>query len=159
MRWTDLPADRGSVDAGASVLARGEWDDLRRRLEQLPPGHPSRLDGEGRVDQAADGEGWVDQATDGEGRVDQAAAGEGRVDQATGGHGGDADGRRGGPDPDPERGPQGNHGDSRERHAGDTGPARPGGPGDLAGLGRREPYRPWFTAGESPEPWFAADPG
>jgi len=22
----------------------------------------------------------------------------------------------------------------------------------------REPYRPWFTQGESPQPWFAADP-
>jgi hypothetical protein len=152
----DLPADRESVDAGASALARGEWDDLRRRLEQLPPGHPSRLDGEGRVDQATAGEGRVVQATAGEGRVDQATAGEGRVDQATAGEGGGAGERRGGPDPDPERGRPGNHGDSRERHAGDAGPAGPGGPGDLGG---REPYRPWFTAGESPEPWFAADPG
>jgi hypothetical protein len=30
--------------------------------------------------------------------------------------------------------------------------------GQAATPGRREPYRPWFTAGESPEPWFAADP-
>ena len=128
MRWTDLPADRGSADAGASALARGEWDDLMRRLEQLPPGHPSRLDGEGRADQAT-------------------------ADQ------GGADERRGGLGPDPERGRSADHGDSRERHAGDTGRARPGGPGDLGGLGRREPYRPWFTAGDSAEPWFAADPG
>jgi hypothetical protein len=121
MRWTDLPADRGSADARGSALARGEWDDLRRRLEQLPPGHPSRLDGEGGADQET-------------------------IDEPRGG-------------PDPERAREGDHGDSRERHARDAGRARPGGPGDLGGLGRGEPYRPWFTAGESPEPWFAADPG
>jgi len=138
MRWTDLPADHGSADAGASALARGEWDDLRRRLEQLPPGHPSRLDGEGRADQETASEGLADQATAGQGGADEP---------------------RGGPDPDPERGRSADHGDSRERHAGDTGRARPGGPGDLGGLGRREPYRPWFTAGDSAEPWFAADPG
>jgi hypothetical protein len=42
MRWTDLPPDRDPADAGASVLPRGEWEDLRERLERLPPGHPSR---------------------------------------------------------------------------------------------------------------------
>jgi hypothetical protein len=134
----DLPADRGSADAGVSAAARGEWDDLRRRLEQLPIGHPSRPDGEGRADQATDGEGLAYQATTGQGGADEPP---------------------GGPESDPERGRWGNHGDSRERHAGDADPARPGGPGDLGALGRREPYRPWFTAGESPEPWFAVDPG
>jgi hypothetical protein len=148
MRWMDLPADRGSADAGASALARREWDDLRRRLEQLPLGHPSRVDGEGRADQEAAGEGGVDRTADGEGLAYEATAGQGGADEP-----------RGGPDPDPEGGRSGSHGDFRERHAGDTGPARPGGPGDLGGLGRGEPYRPWFTAGESPEPWFAADPG
>ena len=32
-----------------------------------------------------------------------------------------------------------------------------GATGDLGG--GREPYRPWFTAGESPEPWFSSEPG
>jgi len=32
-----------------------------------------------------------------------------------------------------------------------------GATGDLGG--GREPYRPWFTAGESPEPWFSSESG
>jgi hypothetical protein len=47
---------------------------------------------------------------------------------------------------------------TRDRGTADGGHARPGGLGDLGGRGEREPYRPWFTEGESPEPWFAAEP-
>jgi hypothetical protein len=122
MRWTDLPAERGAADAGASALSRGEWEDLRRRLERLPPGHPSHPDG----------------------------AGEARAEE---------DGSPGEqPDPDPGGGGQDAPAKGHERQARKTGRARPGGLGDLPGLGGREPYRPWFTAGGPPEPWFAPDP-
>ena len=104
MRWTDLPPDRESADARASALSRGEWDDLRRRLERLPPGHPSRPGDEDDVDEYPAGQEQPD-----------------RHDERSG---------------------------HRERDAGRG-----------AVPGRREPYRPWFTAGESPQPWFAADPG
>jgi len=123
MRWTDLPPDRepADADAGASVPSRGEWDDLRQRLERLPPGHPSRPGDEGEG-----------QAED---RADQDRADQGRADE------------RGSPGwrgvTDDEAGRHREPGGHRERDAG--GAAIPG---------RREPYRPWFTAGESPEPWF-----
>ena len=113
MRWTDLPAGSGPADDGDSpVLGRGDWEDLRRRLERLPPGHPSAPDGDGEADEdgeRADGRGEPDAGQDG---------------------------------PEPDRG----------RSTG-----RGGGPGPATG-GRREPYRPWFTAGETPEPWFYANP-
>jgi hypothetical protein len=144
MRWTDLPADRGSADAAASALARGEWDDLRRRLEQLPAGHPSRMDADDRADEETE------------------TAGESLAREAAGRAGGGADQPGGGPSPDPERGRAGHHGDSRERDAREEdrgGRAGSGGRGDLGGPVSREPYRPWFTAGESPQPWFAEDPG
>jgi hypothetical protein len=46
MRWTDLPPDSGPADGRAAALPRGEWEELRRRLERLPDGHPSRPDDE-----------------------------------------------------------------------------------------------------------------
>jgi hypothetical protein len=58
-----------------------------------------------------------------------------------------------------------------EKPAAGPGPGRPAGwrdgdaghqlDGGAAGglAGRREPYRPWFTAGESPEPWFTGESG
>jgi hypothetical protein len=138
MRWTDLPPDREPADAGASVLSRGEWDDLRRRLERLPPGHPSRPGDEGEV-QAQDGR--ADQrrpADEGEDQAKEKAADQDRA------------GERGSPGwrgvKDDGAGRPREPGGHRER---DAGPLLPG---------RREPYRPWFTAGEQPEPWFAADP-
>jgi hypothetical protein len=138
MRWTDLPPDHDPADGGASALSRGEWDDLRRRLERLPPGHPSRPGGEGE-DQAQDwraDQGQADRADD-EG---EAQARDGQADQAR-------PGERGSPAwsgvMDSDAGRPREPGGHRER---DAGPMIPG---------RREPYRPWFTAGESPEPWFA----
>src|SRR5258708_28532089 len=57
MGWEDFPRDRGSRAAGdappaspAPFMQRGEWDDLRQRLERLPAGHPSSPDGEDRAD-------------------------------------------------------------------------------------------------------------
>lgn len=133
MRWTDLPADDGPADAGASALSRGEWDDLRRRLERLPPGHPSHPDGESRTDEAADDEALADEGTNRPGPSETSG-------------------------PDPEGSGQAVPIQARGRRAEDHGSASPGAHGDLAGPGGREPYRPWFTGSESPEPWFAADP-
>jgi hypothetical protein len=138
MRWTDLPPDHDPGDGGASAASRGEWDDLRRRLERLPPGHPSRPGDEDEV-HAQDGQGQTDRADD----EAEIRAEEGRADQARPGeHGSPAwRGVR-----DDEAGRPREPGGHRER---DAGPLLPG---------QREPYRPWFTAGEQPEPWFAADP-
>ena len=36
--------------------------------------------------------------------------------------------------------------------------AGPGAHGGEIGPGAGEPYRPWFSSGESPQPWFSADP-
>jgi hypothetical protein len=146
MRWTDLPPDRGPADKSASALSRGDWDDLRRRLERLPPGHPSRP---GDEDEAQAQDGWANdagevQAQDGrtdDGGEDQAE--DGRADRA-------GPGERGSPARrdvmDNDAGRHREPGGHRKR---DAGPAI---------SGRREPYRPWFTAGESPEPWFTGDP-
>src|SRR5258708_29499999 len=54
MGGTDFPRDGESRDAPpaspAPFMQRGEWDDLRQRLERLPAGHPSSPDGEDRAD-------------------------------------------------------------------------------------------------------------
>jgi hypothetical protein len=121
MRWTDLPPDRDPADAGGATASRGEWADLRQRLEQLPPGHPSRPGDEGQ-DQPEDGP------------ADQGHVGE-----------------RGSPRwrgvTDDEASRHREPGGHRERDA-----------SRAATPDRGQPYRPWFTGGESPEPWFAADP-
>ncbi len=120
MRWTDLPADPGPADDGDSpVPRRGDWEDLRRRLERLPPGHPSAPDGDGEADENEDEDG---ERADGRGEPDA-----GQDGPEPGGRAGRPAGRGGS--------------DARSSPAG----------------GQREPYRPWFTAGESPEPWFYAD--
>ncbi len=79
MRWTDLPAERGPADAGASALSRGEWEDLRRRLERLPPGHPSHPDGaaEARAGEDSGSPGTPDQLDPDPDGGGQAAPGEG----------------------------------------------------------------------------------
>jgi len=41
---------------------------------------------------------------------------------------------------------------------GNSGHGKSAGPGDLGGRSDREPYRPWFTGGEPPEPWFVVEP-
>jgi hypothetical protein len=141
MRWTDLPPDSVPADGRASALSRGEWDELRRRLERLPDGHPSRPDGD------PDGtavEGFADEDLADKNLADEDLAGEGS------GRPGPIDPRDGKP-VDPQRG-------ARGPASPDAGHAKPGGLGDLGGRGEREPYRPWFTEGESREPWFAIQP-
>ena len=125
MRWTDLPPDRDPADAGGSVVPRGEWENLRQRLERLPPGHPSRPGDDDLADQDGAGDDPAEEHRAGQGTAD-------------------------------ERGSPARRG-VRDNPEGQRG--APGGHGDLSGSsGRREPYRPWFTEGESPQPWFAAGP-
>jgi hypothetical protein len=69
MRWTDLPRDREPADdREGPVVRRGEWEDLKQRLERLPPAHPSSLDDE----DPADGDWTEDERVGGE-RADRAA--------------------------------------------------------------------------------------
>jgi hypothetical protein len=121
MRWTDLPPDRDPADADASVLRRGEWEDLRQRLERLPPGHPSRPGDEADPDERRAASSTAD--PDGH-RAALSTADPDRTEDDRADEGG-SPGRRGVMDKEP---------------------------------GRREPYRPWFSEGESPQPWFAAGP-
>jgi hypothetical protein len=113
------------------VLRRGEWDDLRQRLERLPAGHPSSPDDEARAD--AD-----DEARDGQARADEARPDESAADE------------RAEPDGRPDRREGTGRGGRSGRGGHDAGSA--------AADGQREPYQPWFASGESPEPWFSADP-
>jgi hypothetical protein len=136
MRWTDLPADRGPADGGDSpVLRRGDWENLKRRLERLPAGHPSSP----HDDDAADEDDGSPEAADGQ-------------DQELDRPGDREDGEREGRHDEPGSG-RGGAG-RRDGRGGHDAPAGPG----TAGGGRREPYRPWFTSSDSPEPWFYADP-
>jgi hypothetical protein len=134
MRWTDLPPDREPAGADAPVLPRREWDDLRQRLERLPPGHPSRPGDEGGAEEYR-----ADQIPADRDQAEGGGTGQSRAAE------GGSPGRRGVKDDDPGR--HGEPGAQPER-----------GPGTGAVPGRREPYRPWFTEGGSPQPWFAADP-
>jgi len=63
MRWTDLPGDREPADdREGPVVQRGEWEDLKQRLERLPAGHPSSLEDEDPPD-----EGWAEGQSAGRG--------------------------------------------------------------------------------------------
>ena len=156
MRWTDLPPDRGPADGGGAAASRGEWDDLRRRLERLPPGHPSRPGDEGEI-RAQDGLPGQSQADD-EG---EAQADDGRPDRSQA----DDEGEDQAEDRQADQGRPGERASPAWRGVRDDEAGRPREPGghrerDAGPLlpGRREPYRPWFTEGEPPEPWFAAEP-
>ena len=150
MRWTDLPRDRefvGDADPPPASpspypVQRGEWDDLRQRLERLPAGHPSSPDDEGDATDALADDALADAGRADAGRAEEGGAGEGRAVEGDD-HPAERDGRTG---PD--------------RRGRVDGPAAPGGyeAGRALGLDRREPYQPWFASGESPEPWFSADP-
>jgi hypothetical protein len=133
MRWTDLPPDREPAGRGDSpVLRRGDWEDLTRRLQALPPGHPSAPDED--ADRDGDGSPEAADGQDQDPGEPEEREPDGRRDDGPGSG-------RGGP----------------SRRAGRDGHDAAAGPGPAAG-GRREPYRPWFTSSDSPEPWFYADP-
>jgi hypothetical protein len=139
------------------------YDDLRRRLERLSAGHPSspqygKLEyGEGREYEEGREYGERDYEALGESGETEHAAGAGAEQAADeqdrlGGRGGEP-GRRG-QQPASRPGP----GHPAGWRPGDAGRRPDGGPaGGRAGT--REPYRPWFTTGESPEPWFTSEPG
>jgi len=148
MRWMDLPPDSGPADGRASALPRGEWEELRRRLERLPEGHPSRPDDDADATAAAELAGedaaGKDQAEERAGlRERPEPAGSERPDtgRAEPGDGKPLDG---------QRRVEGSKG-------ADAGHAKPAGLGEIGGRGGRDPYRPWFTGGEAPEPWFTAE--
>jgi hypothetical protein len=160
MRWTDLPGDpepAGGRDR--AVLQRGEWQDLRRRLERLPAGHPSSPGDDGdttaeaRAAEARADAAWTDDGEVGGRGADQWDGDQWGGDQDSARQAGDqrADGEaRAGPDrrsgPDQRTGPDEHTGPGRY-HAGLT-----------PGPDRREPYQPWFASGDWPDPWFSPDP-
>jgi hypothetical protein len=144
MRWTDLPGDpepAGGRDR--AVVQRGEWEDLRRRLERLPAGHPSSPGDDGDTAEARADAAWTGDGQTGERGADQGSAGQADDQRAD-------RGRRGGPDrrsgPDEHGEPDGHAGPGRH-HAGLT-----------PGPDRREPYQHWFASGDWPDPWFSPDP-
>jgi hypothetical protein len=171
MRRPDGSGERWTADErGGTGQARAASDDLRRRLDRLAACHPSSPDyramayGEPQPGEPDSGEPGTGEPESGEPdyretEYDAAGAGAERANdeqdrQAA---------RPGGRDGEPaSRG---------EKPAGALGPGRPAGwpagdaghrpDGGAAGglAGRREPYRPWFTAGESPEPWFTGESG
>ena len=129
MRWTDVPGEGEQADGRASAdHRRAQWEELRQRLEQLPPGHPS----------SPEQDEW-----------DNA----GEADGLAGEQGGGLAEERGVPR---EQGVPGRTA-GRRSHAGE-GYLTTGRP-DQGLIGRHDPYRPWFTDGESAPPWFADESG
>lgn len=170
MRLPDGSGERWAADErGGTGQAREASDDLRRRLDRLAACHPSSPDyGEIDYREPEYGEpqyGEMDYreltgaGNCGETEYDAAGAGAERAVDEQDRQAGRPGGRDGEP---PRRG---------EKPPGAPGPGRPAGwrasdaghrpDGGAAGglAGRREPYRPWFTAGESPEPWFTGESG
>lgn len=119
------------------MVQRGEWEDLRQRLERLPAGHPSSPDDDGDAAEAGADAARTEDGRVGDPGADQGSTGQGRDEHA------DRDGRLG---PDRRAGPD-EHGGPGRRYAGPT-----------LGPEQREPYRPWFSSGDWPDPWFAPDP-
>jgi hypothetical protein len=132
MRTNDAPGERqGLADAGATRRRpAGGAGDLRQRLESLRAGHPSSPE-------YGDGDG------------ESAAAG----DEGTGA---DREAAEGAPGGLPGREGTRPHGAPGGRGHASPGHAELGRPGPLGGS---QPYRPWFSSGESLEPWFTGDPG
>jgi hypothetical protein len=157
MRTNDAPGERGALaDAGAAGRRPdGGAGDLRQRLAEMRASHPSSPrygDRDGGPDA---GDGWRDGNGESDGAGEPgAAAGDGDRDGANRGA---AEGDSGGlPGPEGAR-PRGRPGAPGHASPGHASPehAETGAPGPLGGS---EPYRPWFSSGESLEPWFTEDP-
>jgi hypothetical protein len=143
MRRNDAPGERGALAdtgaAGPDAAGRGPdggAGDLRQRLEGLRACHPSSPEFGRDEDEpdAADGE--RDWEADSGAEDHEAAEGE----------------------PDGPREPAGQRPGGHPGGRGHASPGRAelGRPGPLGGS---EPYRPWFSSGDSLEPWFTGDPG
>jgi Amidohydrolase family len=118
--------------------------DLRERLARMPAGHPSSPDYR-PAQEPADGS---DRGGEGDGLGGEESAGDGEAAGET------AAGA--------EREPEGPHRPGAPRPE-DTGRGRPDQPrprGQGSGLPRPgEPYRPWFSSGDGPQPWFSPESG
>ncbi len=160
MRWTDVPGEGEQADGRASAdHRRAQWEELRQRLEQLPPGHPSSPE-QDEWDNAGEADGLAEPAAAHE--PEPRAGGDPEADQdmgtdsdlgAAGEQGGGLAGEQ---DVPQEQGVPGRTA-GRRSHAGD-GYLTTGRP-DQGLIGRHDPYRPWFTDGESAPPWFADESG
>ena len=158
MRLPDGSGERWAVDErGGTGRARPAGDDLRQRLDRLAACHPSSPDYLQTSPDYEETSRDYEETSLGHRETEYDAAGAGAepaMDEQ------DRQAARGG---EPAR--------RGEKPAGGLGPGRPAGwrtgaaahrpDGGAAGglAGRPEPYRPWFTAGESPEPWFTGEYG
>ena len=167
-----------AAELGGAGQVRAVGDDLRQRLDRLAACHPSSPDygepspdyGELSPDYGEASPDYGETVPDYGGPDYEGPDYEGPDYDAVG-----AGAERAMDEPDrqasrPER-RDGEPARRGEKPAGGLGPGRPaawrtGGAGHrpdggaAAGLtGRPAPYRPWFTAGESPEPWFTGETG
>jgi hypothetical protein len=132
MRPDELPSERWNSAERDTARQVGDGDDgLARRLARLPPGHPSSPEYE-EMPEKEESPDYPELP-----EYEELRASESGEDL---------------------------EGPGRERAGRDDGAYRGTDRGrreGLEGLGGRdkEPYRPWFSAGESPEPWFTAGPG
>jgi hypothetical protein len=164
MRLPDRPGERGALDERSGTgQARGAADELRQRLDRLAACHPSSPDYEACHPSSPDHEetgcgtlaesgemerGETPEYGDDLKREGKLAGREGELAGREGKLAGRDNGRADRPGAGRPAGWRA--GDAERRLDG-------GAAGGLGGGG--EPYRPWFTAGESPEPWFTSDSG
>jgi hypothetical protein len=152
MRFPDRPdGDASSDDVPRRAERRDAAEGLAERLLRLPAGHPSGADG-GPV--PAEGE---PQEGDAEELVSHPPWPEDWVRREGPPEPGDTVADADDPEPDPE--PQA--GAAGEPEGGEPGVSRPAAGHPAAAAepwASRGPYRPWFTVGEVPEPWFASEP-
>jgi hypothetical protein len=162
MRRPDGPGEHRALDEGAA-RARAAYDDLRQRLERLSACHPSSPDyaepGYSATEYGQTGYAETGYAETGYAETGYAETDYAETDYAGREYGEPGPGER--PEPGGDKAPgSGDRASGKRPHRelAEPGEHRPG-----AGLGgpagRREPYRPWFTTGESPEPWFTAESG
>ena len=171
MRLPDGSAERGALDERSETgQARGASDVLRQRLDRLAACHPSSPDygelehGGRRESGEMERRGPADSGGTAYGNRESEAPGT-AADRAADEQ--DRQVGRPGSRPGSRRGEQAGRdektvgrpgaGDRTGWRAGDAGAPDGGGAGGLGG--GPESYRPWFTAGESPEPWFTAESG